>query len=221
MTPEDIAVALRQGIREKVLEPGAALIQEDLATRFGVSRNPVREALRMLAAEGLVDIRPGEGAYVRRLSRDDLVELYDLRMALEPQLARSIIDEVRPRELSELQALAQAIDTADELRTWTARNFEFHSRLYELANRPRSASILTSLLSAVQPYSIENVGRLGGATQASHEHFEMIEAIRTRDHTRLADLFIEHLRAAKERLVAAYSETPEASGASLLISTAH
>lgn len=217
MTPEEIAVALRQGIREKMLEPGAALIQEDLAGRFGVSRNPVREALRMLVTEGLVDMRPGEGFYVRTLSRDDLVELYELRIALEPQLAASIIDEVRGRDLDELQRMAEAIEAATELREWIARNFEFHSRLFELSNRPRSIAILTSLLSAVQPYSAENVGRLGGRSQASREHFEMIEAIRGRDAEKLAGMFVQHLDAARQRLIAAYSETPAQPSANLLI----
>ena len=217
MTPEEIAVALRQAIREKVLEPGSALIQEDLASRFGVSRNPVREALRMLVTEGLVDMRPGEGAYVRRLSRDDLVELYDLRIALEPQLAVPIINEVRQRDIDDLQRIADDIAESTDLRHWTARNYEFHSCLFELSNRPRSAAILTSLLSAVQPYSSENVGRLGGAAQASHEHFEMIDAIRTRDAVKLASLFVEHLSAAKRRLIEAYTEVPAAPSPSALL----
>lgn len=206
MSPEEIAAALRQAIREKELPPGSALIQEDLAQRFGVSRNPVREALRMLVTDGLVDMRLGDGATVRRLSPTDLAELYDLRLAIEPLIARPIMDEARPRDIDELQRMADAIEQASDLTEWIRLNFDFHTFLFSLGNQPRTEAILTSLLSAVQPYSSEHIGQLGGRTQASSEHFEMIEAIRRRDAEALADLFRQHLSAAKSRLLKHYAE---------------
>lgn len=206
MSPEEIAAALRQAIREKELPPGSALIQEELAQRFGVSRNPVREALRMLVTDGLVDMRLGDGATVRRLSPTDLAELYDLRLAIEPLIARPIMDEARPRDIDELQRMAEAIEQASDLTEWIRLNFDFHAFLFSLGNQPRTEAILTSLLSAVQPYSSEHIGQLGGRTQASGEHFEMIEAIRRRDAEALADLFRRHLSAAKSRLLKHYAE---------------
>jgi len=206
VTPEAIADLIRQGIREKVLTPGAPLIQEDLAQKFGVSRSPVREALRILAAEGLVVFQLGEGATVRRLSKSDLEEIYDLRLALEPLIARWVVAEARGRDIAALEALVQSMAKAHESDEWIRRNYEFHCTLYHLTARPRTESILTGLLSAVQPYSEENISQLGGRTQADSEHVDMIAAIQNGDHERLSALIVEHIAAAKERLTKAYGE---------------
>ncbi len=204
MKPEDIADLLRQAIREKAIAPGSPLIQADLAEKFGVSRNPVREALRMLLTDGLVDMRPGDGAVVRRLTLHDLEELYELRIMLEPSMARFIIDEVRPRDVDELQAVAEDVEAQGDIHQWMLKNYEFHSLLYRLANRPRTAAVLLSLLNAVQPYSYENVETLGGRNQASTEHFDMIDAIRNRNDGLLAETMSRHLASAKDRLVEKY-----------------
>lgn len=204
MNPEEIADLLRRAIREKAIAPGAALIQADLADKFGVSRNPVREALRMLVTDGLVDMRPGDGAVVRRLDLSDIEELYELRVMLEPSLAKHIIDEARLRDLEQLTVLANEINSQTDIHQWMLLNYEFHSMLYRLANRPRTASVLQTLLDAVQPYSYENIDQLGGRSQASQEHFEMIEAIRSRDEDALAQLMSIHLSAAKDRLLEKY-----------------
>jgi DNA-binding GntR family transcriptional regulator len=206
VTPETIASQIAQAIREKVLAPGTPLIQEDLAKRFNVSRNPVREALRLLSADGLVTITQGSGATVRQLSLVELNELYDLRIVLEPQIADRIVDEATKRAVAELTSLADAMDSTEDATTWMRANFRFHSLLYEIAARPHTEAILRSLLSAVQPYSHENVIRLGGRSRASEEHHLMIEAIVGRESSRLAELFASHLSNARERLQQTFSD---------------
>ncbi len=204
MKPEEIAEMLRQAIREKAISPGAPLIQADLAEKFGVSRNPVREALRMLLTDGLIDMRPGDGAVVRRLTLQDLEELYELRIMLEPSIARFIIDEVRPRDVDALQKAAEEVEAQNDIHQWMLKNYEFHSLLYRLANRPRTSAVLLSLLNAVQPYSYENIEKLGGRNRASSEHFDMINAVRERDEKLLAQIMQNHLATAKDRLVEKY-----------------
>jgi DNA-binding GntR family transcriptional regulator len=206
VTPEAIADLIRQAIREKVFAPGAALIQEDLANRFGVSRSPVREALRMVAAEGLVVMQLGEGATVRKLSKEDLEEIYDLRIALEPLIAQQVVDEARARDIATLADLVDRMSKASTSEEWLRHNFDFHRAIYQLTGRVRTESILTGLLSAVQPYSEENISQLGGRAQADIEHAQMIDAIRRADAPRLSDLLIQHIRAAKERLAKAYKD---------------
>ena len=206
MSPEEIAVALRASIRNKELAPGSTLVQEELGKNFGVSRNPVREALRMLVSEGLVEMTPGLGATVRVMEIGDLVELYDMRMALEPIFAQSIIDEVRRKDLDLLTVIAKKIEATDNSQKWIALNFEFHSRLYEYGAKGRARDILNSLLSAGQPYTLEHIEKLGGRTQASSEHFLMIEAIGDQNAGVLGKLFVQHLSAAKARLISAYTK---------------
>ncbi|GAA4491710.1 GntR family transcriptional regulator [Microbacterium panaciterrae] len=207
MSPEAIAELIRRAVREKVFAPGTPLIQEDLAQRFGVSRSPVREALRILSSEGLVLMQPGEGATVRALSRADLEEIYDLRLALEPLIARSVVAESRPRDLASLEKLEGIMSSAAGTDAWMRANFEFHRHMYGMIGRPRTEAILDGLLSAVQPYSQENIEQLGGRQTADDEHRLMIAAIRADDPEALAQLITVHLRAARDRLALAYEET--------------
>lgn len=201
--PEAIAQRIALAIREKVIAPGAPLVQEDLARRFSVSRSPIREALRILATEGVVEMTPGGGARVRTLDRTELDELYDLRILIEPTIARDIVGRISPDQLTSLETLADQMRELSDTDQWMRRNFEFHSQLHLAAGRPQTAEILRGLLSAVQPYSQENIDQLGGRSQADLEHREMIEAIRTRDGDRLAALFVDHLLSAKTRVARA------------------
>jgi DNA-binding GntR family transcriptional regulator len=203
MNPEIIAQLIAQAIREGVFAPGAALVQEDLASRFEVSRSPVREALRILAAEGVVDMPPGGGATVKRRSAEELAELYDLRIAIEPTIAGFITGSISTKTIGELREIVERMDAAVGVRDWLSANYEFHVKLFGAADRPRTAEILTSLLAAAQPYSQENVAQLGGAPSAQVQHREMIAALEERDADRLAELFVAHLMDARDRLVAA------------------
>lgn len=204
MPPEAIATLISQAIRERVFAPGAPLIQEDLAKRFNVSRNPVREALRILTTEGLVTMTPGEGATVRPLSVRDLEEIYDLRIMLEPSIAPFIVQGTMRRDIRELTELATAMDEAESVAEWMRSNYEFHTRLYEIADRPHTEPVLRSLLNSVQPYSQENIGNLGGRGQASQEHHDMIAAIDDENSDELARLMRVHLETARDRLARAH-----------------
>lgn len=203
MSPEVIAERIALAIREKVIAPGSPLIQEDLARRFEVSRSPVREALRILATEGLVEMTPGGGASVRQLDRAELEELYDLRIKIEPTIAAPIVAHVTGDELARLENLVMEMADQRDVGRWMRANFEFHARLYAASGLPRTQEILRSLLAAVQPYTQENIDHLGGRGQADGEHHEMIKALRARDADRLAELFRIHLLSAKNRVAEA------------------
>lgn len=207
MTPDLIADQIARAIREGEFGQGAQLVQEDLARRFGVSRNPIREALRLLEANGLVEIRGGGGATVRTLSSDDLVELYGLRKVLEPTIAVALVDSSTQRAIAELDAMATAMADEPRIPQWMELNYAFHQRLYVLSGLPRTASILTSLLSAVQPYSRRNIEDLGGKEQADVEHRSIVDALRAHDSDRLAALLVQHLEGAERRLRPAPSES--------------
>lgn len=201
MTPDVIAEHIRRSIREGEIGQGEQLVQEDLAQRFGVSRNPVREALRLLEAHGIVEIRGGGGATVRVLSHDDLVELYTLRKAVEPTIAVPVVDNTTNKAVHELATLADDMSLETDITRWMGLNYAFHQRIYTLSDLPRTIEILTSLLSAVQPYSQRNIAELGGKDQADAEHRAMVDAIRDQDPDRLAALLVQHLDGAERRLL--------------------
>nr|WP_284234551.1 GntR family transcriptional regulator [Arenivirga flava] len=200
VTPDVIADRIAQAIRDGEYPSGAGLVQEDLAKRFGVSRNPVREALRLLEARGVVTIRGGEGATVRALSQDDLDEIYALRIAIEPTIAAAVVDGSTKRSIDRLEQQAEAMRRLDDDVEWMRRNFDFHVALYELAERPRTASVLTELLAATQPYSRRNIHQLGGREQADIDHGDMVAALRAGDGDALAACLVRHLEIAVERL---------------------
>lgn len=202
-SPEQMAEALRRAIREKVIPPGSTLVQEDLARRFEVSRNPVREALRILASEGLVEMTTGGRASVRLLTLEDLRELYDMRIAIEPLLAPALVDEARGRDIAALRAMAEEVSAAPDTDTWLRLNYDFHLRLYEVAGRPHLQRICANLLALTQPYSQENIEIHGGRGPANDEHLEMVEALAAGDATQLAELFRKHLSTARDHLTAA------------------
>ncbi len=211
MKPDQIARLLAQAIREGIYAPGASLIQEDLAHRFQVSRSPIREALRMLSAEGLVIMPPGgQGATVRMLTRAELEEIYDLRLLIEPSLARDIVERATVSQITELRELDAKMAGAADDDVWMRGNFAFHEMLYATADRPHTSQILTSLLGLSQPYSRQNISALGGREQATAEHGIMIERIEERDAAGLANVMTEHLQHAKSRLLESLVASVEA-----------
>lgn len=203
MSPEVIADRISLAIREKVLQPGSPLVQEDLARRFNVSRSPVREALRILATTGEVTMTPGGGATVRMLVASDLQELYDLRLMLEPTIAAPVVVGATPGDVARLRTLADGMADETDTTNWMRANVQFHEQLYALAGRPHTEGILRGLLSAVQPYSQENIERLGGRTQADSEHHRMVEAIAAGDADGFAELIRVHLASARDRVSSA------------------
>lgn len=205
MSPELIAERIAQAIREKLFAPGTPLVQEDLARRFNVSRSPIREALRILSTNGLVTMESGGRATVRTLGLADLQELYDLRIILEPLIAEPVIELSAARDIRRLEQLAKHMESTESTHEWMRSNFDFHSMMYELAGRPHTQDILQGLLASVQPYSEENIDRLGGRIQADDEHRGMITAIQNGDEAELSSLFRQHLISARSRLVTVHS----------------
>ena len=123
MRPDEIASAVRRAVLERVIHPGQVLNQEELAKWFGVSRIPLREALRTLVGEGLIIIKPGLGAIVTELDLEAVDELYGLRLRLEPPLA------------------------------WSSTAYAFNRRLYEVSARRHTVRLVVQVLNLVEPYA--------------------------------------------------------------------
>lgn len=127
---QSAAIAIRRRILSGNLAPGAPLNQNDLAVELGMSRIPIRDALRLLAAEGLVQLRAHATASVTPLSLDDLEELYELRLALEPSLCRIAAPHLTAADLLELEEKLDEMGTLTDPDRWPALNNEFHHILY-------------------------------------------------------------------------------------------
>ncbi len=173
-TPDYIAEATRRAINSGRLPDGATINQAELAARFGVSRVPVREALRQLQAEGLIELRVHHLAVVRGMDVERLIEVFSLRALIEgwvvEQAASRIDDEVldRAREINE------RLRTEDDHVKWLELNAEFHAVLYARSGAKTALETLDSLRSRSERYTRLWSHGLGvhrpGETVAEHAH---------------------------------------------------
>jgi DNA-binding GntR family transcriptional regulator len=191
---ERVLATLRQDIIAGRLGPGDRLVERELAERFGVSRVPVREAIRALVAEGFVLFESARRTVVRRLTPADVKELFELREALEVYAAGLAAARATPETLAELRELLDEAATATkagEAEAITDINTRFHNRILAMAGN----SLLTSVMEPVD-------GRLRWLTRRNEEwpqllteHRELYDAIASGDPDRARDHTLEHVRA--------------------------
>ncbi|GAA0450575.1 GntR family transcriptional regulator [Paractinoplanes deccanensis] len=204
MSADLIADRVRSAIRRGDLLPGARLVQEKLAADLAVSRIPLREALHMLAAEGLLVSTPNRGMVVAELGRDQLEELFDLRLQLEPGLAEQIVRGCRPRDADALADLAEQIHLKGaDAAARAALNYQFHARVYELADRPLTTRFVDQLLHLVEPYSRQWVRSGRDLHRIDAEHRQMVDAIRAGNADALARVIVAHILGARDHVLAA------------------
>jgi DNA-binding GntR family transcriptional regulator len=208
MRPDEIANALRRAVRERVFAPGQVLNQDQLARRFGVSRVPLREALRTLVGEGLVVMNTGLGAVVTELDADEVNELYELRLQLEPALAVPIVTRARPVDVQQLASMVTSMDEleAGQSEEWSTLNYRFHRRLYELSERRHAVRLVVQVLNLVEPYARVHAHVLGSRTQAQAQRTEMVAALRARDGKTLRALLVDSIATARAELVASMQQ---------------
>jgi DNA-binding GntR family transcriptional regulator len=194
---EVVTTALRDAIMSGERGPGERLRQEELADRLRVSRIPLRDALRRLETEGLVHIGPRRGAEVSSLDRAGVLEIYEIRSALEPELMRRAVAALEAADSKRLVDMSLQMDArvdkpAEGLRARRA----FYSELYAFADRPRIHRLILGLRDDVQRYHV-----LKNVAAALHDHAEIRDCIRVKDAERAAEIHSQHLRRACADLV--------------------
>jgi DNA-binding GntR family transcriptional regulator len=204
-TVVDLAVEhLREHILRGDYPEGSPLRQDALAAELGVSRIPVREALRQLEVEGLVTFSPHAGAVVSTLSLDEIVELFQLRSMLESELMRKAVpnltNEVLDRAYTILEAYDAAFETGD-VAEWGALNWEFHSTLLAAANQPLTLGILSMLHNQSDRYTRLQLALTHGEWRASDEHKTIANAAASGDAELAANLMREHVESACASLI--------------------
>ena len=179
---EEVAELMRQKIFARELEPGSWIDELKLSEQLGISRTPMREALKVLAAEGLVTMKVRRGAYVTEVSDKDLRDVYHLLSLLESDAAGVVAQQATDEQLGELQALHQDLIVAvDEREKFFQINEQFHLRLLELAdNRWRMQMVhdLRKVMKLNRHNSLFKQGRLSDSLQ---EHQAIVDALLKRD----------------------------------------
>jgi DNA-binding GntR family transcriptional regulator len=193
------AAALRAAILEGELRPGQRVNQEAWAERAGVSPIPVREALRALAGEGLVEYRPRRGYAVTELDRAELEEVYALRRTLETEALRRGVPRATALDLAALEEAAAACAAADGAGRLAA-NRRFHDLLHGLAASRPLSRLIDLLWDSTEAYRALYYALPGEAEEASRAHRALLRAIRAGDAERAVALQDAHRGRALERL---------------------
>lgn len=200
---------IRSRIISGELPQRARLIEEDLAVEIGVSRTPVREAVRQLAQEGMVELRPNSGAIVAAWSVSDLVQLFDLRATLEGSVAALAAERVDSATIATLRTLARTMEVtmreggAHFLERIAELNDNFHKTILAAADSPRLSRLMGQLvelpivLRTFNCYSEEELRRSLG------HHIELVAAFEAGDQVWAEAVMKAHVLSAKHALVAA------------------
>ncbi len=184
--PHQVREAVYRHLKGLILSgrllPGAKLSEPALAQDLGVSRTPIREALVRLSEEGLVELLPGRGARVRRLSPEEVEEVYQVRALLEGEAAKEAALRASRGELGELEALLQAIDEAppEDYPEQMRRDLEFHRALVRLSGNRTLLRLYEDLLSALA-LARSTLPTLSQEERTRREHWAILEALRARD----------------------------------------
>ena len=190
---EEVAELLRQRIFRRELEPGSWIDELKLADEYGISRTPLREALKVLATEGLVTMKVRRGAYVTEVSEKDLTDVYHLLALLESDAASVVAAQATAAQVKELQALHNQLESAVNNRDrFFALNEKFHMRLLEIAgNRWRDQMVLDlrKVMKLNRHNSLLKSGRIG---ESLAEHAALMEAITARDAVEAARRMSAH-----------------------------
>jgi DNA-binding GntR family transcriptional regulator len=197
---------LRSEILGGHLAPGATLRQEEVAERTGVSRMPVREALKRLAAEGLVDTLPSRRVRVAPLDADEISEICELRAVLEPLAIRLAVPNLTADDLRDAEHALQDADEDGDPATFGARNARFHLALMGPCGRPRLLAMVTSLLDLSDRYQRFALHDDQHNNRVREEHRRLLAGARAGDAEAAARAAEDHARGAGERLTTIFAQ---------------
>ncbi|HXE59735.1 MAG TPA: GntR family transcriptional regulator [Gemmatimonadaceae bacterium] len=203
-----LAGATLQAIRERILSgayaEGDPLRQDAIAAELGVSRIPVREALRQLEVEGLVTFSPHRGAVVSTFSIAEIEELFELRAQIEADLVRRAVPSMTAGDFARAEEILDAFDAAFRKRdvaAWGELNWQLHSTLLAPAQRPLTLGIAERLHRHAERYARMQLALTHGESRASEEHRAIVTAARRHNADRAAQLMGGHITGAGRSLV--------------------
>jgi len=193
--------AIRLGITTGRYPLGSRLDQGVLAAERGISTIPVREALRRLEAERLVEISPRRGAFVATISTDEMIEIYKIREALDGLAISEAVPRLTDSDLVRIEVILQELETATaahDLELTLLLNRQFHGTTYAAAAMPRLTEMISNLTDRYSIYNKVYIPR--HSEHSTHEHRAIFEACRERDVDRAVELTHQHLQRARQQM---------------------
>lgn len=196
--------AIRNAIMNGALQPRERLMEIQLAEELGVSRTPIREALRKLELEGFIVMVPRKGAYVADLSFKDIADVFEIRAALEGLAAGLAAERITEDELDAMERLLvgkQEAITSGDIDRLVEVDTSFHELMYKASRNERLATIISNLREQIQRFRLTSLSFPGRNKESLQEHKQLVEAIQARDSQLARQLAQEHIENAENVLI--------------------
>ena len=187
---------IKDGIITGRLKPGERLLENQLAEELGVSRTPIREALRMLEIENLVDLIPRKGAQVKEMSEKDIKDVLEIRKVLEELASSLAAENITKQEIMELKKahsdFVEAFDNGDRKAVLEA-DIHFHDIIFRATKNDKLVQIISNISIQMFRYRITYLKLLADITVPSQQHLELIKAFEKRDSHKARTISAEHI----------------------------
>ena len=193
---DTVVTHLRNLIVEGALAPGMKLNERELCETLGISRTPLREAMKVLAAEGLIEISPNRGAFVSRMSNTEIRESFEVMSGLEAMSGELAVMRITPVEIAEIKALHYAMIACraqNDLPGYYSRNQTIHNKINEAARNSVLRQTYLGINRRLLALRFKSNFQAGKWDSAIQDHEEMIEALEARDGPRLGNILRKHL----------------------------
>ena len=212
---QEVAERLRQRIFAHELAPGAWIDEQALAEQYGISRTPLREALKVLAAEGLVTLKPRRGCYVTEISEQDLDEIFPLLAILEGRCAHDATKRAKPDDLARLEgihAILQQSAAKGQIDRFFEANQEFHAAIQKLAGNRWVTQVIADLRKVMKLTRMHSLSLEGRVDQSLQEHTAILAAMQARDAAAAEKAMHDHLLSGRQALARMKPEKGEPRG---------
>ncbi|HNX92146.1 MAG TPA: GntR family transcriptional regulator [Syntrophomonas sp.] len=201
---ELVLEAIREAIKNGTLQPRERLMEIQLADDLGVSRTPVREALRKLEQEGFIVMVPRKGAYVSDLSMKDVADVFEIRAALEGLAGALAAERITDEELELMERMlvekGEAINQND-IDKLVEADTKFHEAMYMASRNERLSTIISNLREQIQRFRLTSLSVPGRREDSLKEHRQLLESIQSRDIQLARQLAQEHIENAETVLI--------------------
>jgi DNA-binding GntR family transcriptional regulator len=208
---QEVAERLRQRIFAHELTPGTWIDEQKLAEQYGISRTPLREALKVLASEGLVELRPRRGCYVTEISRQDMDDIFPLMAMLEGRCAAEAVNRATPSDIAALKEIHERLESAardGRIDAFFEANQEFHKKIQELSGNRWLLSVIQDLRKVLKLSRLHSLSLEGRLQQSLDEHRLIMAALEARNGATAEKLMHDHLLSGREALARMEAAAP-------------
>ena len=200
----EVANILRESITTGDFPPGMHLVEIPMAQKLGISRGPLREALRILETEGMIKSFPGRGSFVTQISERNIREVYSLRCILETEAIKLAIKNSTPEDIEKLDEILEAMFAAakkDDTKEVILLDFQFHTQIWTMADHTLLKDILEGFNTQIKRYVAVQTTLYEDLTKGISDHKNILDALRNQDEKAAIELIYKHLEVASNRVI--------------------